>query len=50
MIVICGITNLQNPAGNFPTQMLIDYQVFSGVYDFSMLRIKDVLHMIKDRN
>ena len=50
MCFVCVVTDLQNPAGNFPTQMFIDSQVFTGIDDLSMIRIKDVPHMINDNN
>ena len=50
ILVICGITDLQNPAGNHPTHILIYSQGFKGIVNFSMLRIKDVPHKINDHN
>ena len=50
MCFVCVVTDLQNPAGNFPTRMFIDSQVFTGIDDLSMLRIKDLPHMIKYHN
>ena len=42
--------DLQNPSGNIHKKFFIDYQGFTGIDYFSMLRIKDVTHMIKDNN
>ena len=50
MLVVCGITGLQNPSGNPPTQLFIDSQVFTVVDNFYLLHIKYVPHMIKDHN
>ena len=50
MLVVCGIIDLHNPAGNCPTQLFIYSQGFTGIDDLSMIRIKDVPHMIKDHN
>ena len=50
MLVVCVIPDLQNPSRSCLTQLFIDFQGFVGVDDFSMLRIKDVHHMIKDHN
>ena len=50
MIVIYGIPDMQNPAGNRPMQLFIDSQGFMGIYDLPMLRIKELTHMIKDHN
>ena len=40
MLVVCVIPDLQNPAGNLPTQLFIDSQVIIVVDDFSMIIIK----------
>ena len=50
MHVLCGIPDLNNLGGNFPTQMFIDSQGFKRMDDFYMLRIKDAPHMINDHN
>ena len=50
MLVVCGIPYMKNPAGNCLTQLFIDSQVFTGIEDLSMIRIKDVPHMINDNN
>ena len=50
MLVVYGILVLQNIAVNYPTQLFIYSQGFKGIKDFSMLRIKDLLRMIKDNN
>ena len=50
MIVVCGITDLQNPARNCLTHMFIDYQEFAGIDDFYMRGIKDLPYMINDHN
>ena len=50
MLVIFGIMDLQNPSGNIHKKLFIDSQGFTGIDYFSMLRIKDVTHMIKDNN
>ena len=50
MLVICGITDMQNPAGNHPTQLFIDSQGFMGIDDFTILRIKYVPNMINNHN
>ena len=50
MLVVCGILDLQNSAGNRLTHLFIYSQGFIGIDDFSMLRVKDVPHMIKDHN
>ena len=50
MLVVCGIPDLRNLAGNRPTQMFIDSQGFTGIGDFTILCIKAVPHMIKDKN
>ena len=50
MLVVCVIPDLQNPAGNIPTQLFIDSQVIIVVGDFSMISIKELPHMINDPN
>ena len=50
MIVVYGITDLQNPAENHPTKLFIDSQGFTGIGNLFMLRIKEVPHMIKYQN
>ena len=50
ILVVCGITDQHKPAGNRLTQLFIDSQLFLGIDDFSMIRIKDVPHTIKDCN
>ena len=50
MLVVCGIIDMKNLAGNGPTQMFIDLRGFVGIDDFTMLSIKDLPHMIKDHN
>ena len=50
MLLVCGIPDIQNATGNRPTLLFIESQGFASVEDFSMLRIKDVPHMIKDHN
>ena len=50
MLVVCGITDMKNPAGNLPTQLFIDFQGFAGIDDLSMIRIKDVHNMKNDHN
>ena len=50
ILVVCSIPDLQNPAGKFPTQLFIDSQGFTAIANFSMIRIKDAPHMIKDHN
>ena len=50
MLLICGIPDIANQAGNRPTTLFIESQGFGSVDDFAMLRIKDVPHMIKDHN
>ena len=50
VLVVCAITDLQNPARNFPTQLFIDSQVFTGIDDLSVLHIKDLPHMINYHN
>ena len=44
------LTDLNNPPGNHLTQLSIDPQEFMGICDLSMLRNKEVPHMIKDHN
>ena len=50
MLVVYGTLNPQNPEGNRPTHLFFYFQEFTGIDDFTMLRIKDVPHMIKDHN
>jgi hypothetical protein len=50
VLLVCGIADIQNPQGNRPTQLFIASQGFVSLEDLSMLRIKDVPHMIKDHN
>ena len=50
MFVICGIPDMQNPAGNHLGQLFIDSQGFTVIDDFIMLPTKIVPHMINDRN
>ena len=50
ILVVCGIRDLRNPEWNRLMQLYIDYQGFTGIYGFSMVRIKDAPHMIKDHN
>ena len=50
ILIICGIEDLQNPAGDHPTQIFIYSQGFTGIGNFSILRIKDVPHKINDHN
>ena len=50
MLVVCGIPDTQKPEISHPTQLFIDSKVFMVVYNFFMLRIKDVPYMIKDHN
>ena len=50
MFVICGIPDMQNPAGNHLGQLFIDSQGFTVIDDFIMLPTKIVPHMIKDHN
>ena len=50
MIVICGITVLQIPAGNCLTHLFIYYQIFTVIDDLSMLHIKGVPNIINDHN
>ena len=50
MLVVCDIMDMKNSAGNCLTQLFIDQQGFSGIDDFSMLRIKGVPHIKKDHN
>ena len=50
MLVVCGILDLQNPAGNRPGLLFINSQGFMGIDDFTMLCIKDVPYIIKDNN
>ena len=48
MLVVCGITDLQNLAGNCLAQMFIDSQGFTGIDYFYMLRIRDLPRIMKD--
>ena len=50
MPVVCGVLDLQNPTENLKIQIFIDSQGFTGIDDFTMLHIKDALHMINDHN
>ena len=50
VLLVCGIPDIQNGAGNRPTVLFIDSQGFTSMDDLPMLRIKDVPHMIKDHN
>ena len=40
MLIVCGILDMQIPEGNRPTYIFIDFQLFTGIEGFSMLRIK----------
>ena len=50
MLVVCGITDMKNPAWNLPTQLFIDFQGFTGIDDLYMICIKDAPHMIKNHD
>ena len=50
MIVVCGIPDMSNTAGNRPMQLFIDSQGFRGINYFTMIRIQDIPHMITDHN
>ena len=50
MFVVCGIPDMQDPAGNHVRQLFIDSQGFTGIDDLSMLYIRDLPHIIKDHN
>ena len=50
MLVVCGITDLHNPERKFSTNMFIDIQGFTGIDNFTIIFIKDILNMIKDNN
>ena len=50
MLVVCGIPDTQKPEISRPTRLFIDSKVFMVVYNFFMLRIKDVCYMIKDHS
>ena len=50
MLVVCGILDTQNPAGNCPTQLFIDFRGLAGIAYLTKLHIKDVPHKINDHN
>ena len=50
MLVVCGIMDTNNTAGNHSTHRFIDSQGFMGIDYLTMLHIKNVPHMIKDHN
>ena len=50
MFFVCGIPDLQNPAGNRLTQIFIFSRGFKGVDDFTILCIEDVPNMKKYHN
>ena len=49
-LVVCGIPDMQNTAGNRPEQLFMNPKGFTGIDDFIMLRIKDVTNIIKYHN
>ena len=48
MLVVYGITDMHNTAGNHATQLFIDSQGFMGIGKFTMQRIKELPHIIND--
>ena len=50
ILVVYGILDLHNSAGNCPTQLFIDSQGFTGINYFSIISIKYVPHMINYHN
>ena len=50
MLIICGFPDPHNLAVNFPVELFIDTQLFTGIDDFTMLCIKDVPRTVKYHN
>ena len=50
VLVVYGIPDMQNTAGDRPEQLFMNSKGFTGINDLIMLRIKDVTNIIKYHN